>query len=213
MISPLKLLQDRDYTVILAHTSTANESFHPGFADRWEQAQEAILKLAQECEALDPDGITLYVSCRGANEECCFHKYESVTSGNLVSIIQANYPPKQVNLQRVLQSALDDYFDRKVASKAKNNGEIILVILDGEPSDRLAVSKAIVQATHKLERDEELGIGLVQIGHDLIARGFFEALDHHLEANGARFDIVHTRVLEHIEPDSLTDFLLDVLQN
>jgi hypothetical protein len=207
------LLQNRDYTVILARTSPDLPEPPAGCRDYWEPAQEAVLKLAHQCEALDPDGITLYVSCAEGETGSCFHRYDGVTSANLVELIQANYPPRQVNLQTVLQSALDDYFDRKAAGSTKSNGEIMLVVLDGEPSDRLAVAKAIVHATQKIEWDEELGIGFVQIGQDMIARGFFEALDNHLQNTGAKFDIVHTKVLADIQPDSLTSFLLDVVQD
>jgi hypothetical protein len=67
--------------------------------------------------------------------------------------------------------------------------------------------------THQLDTDEELGIGFVQIGEDMIARGYLTALDNHLEEAGAKFDIVDTKLLNAIKPDSLTEFLLGVLED
>ena len=86
---------------------------------------------------------------------------------------------------------------------------MILVLLDGEPADRMAVAKDIKEATHRIDVDEELGIGFVQIGEDLLAQGFLTALDDHLKQVGAKFDIVNTILLDKIELHSLTEFLLN----
>lgn len=205
------ILKNRDYTIIIAKTSIDDGNKPPNFAERWAAAQTSILALAQTCEAHDPDGVTLYVSCDSSEEDCQFKKYEHVTSTKLTQVIQEHYPPHQINLQRVLQTALDDYFVRKERGVTKANGEIMLVLLDGEPRDRMALAKVIKEATHKLEVDEELGIGFVQIGEDLLAKGFLTALDDHLKSVGAKFDIVNTKLLDSIEPDSLTEFLLSTL--
>ena len=205
------LLQNRDYTLIIAKTTLNEANKPPGFAKRWDAAQDAIVALAQACEAYDPDGVTLYVSCAAPEESCEFKKYEHVTSSRLVQTIQENLPPRHVNLREVLQLSLGDYFARKAAGETKVNGEMIIVLLDGEPSDRMAVAKVIKDATHQMDVDEELGIGFVQIGEDLLARGFLTALDEHLQSVGAKFDIVNTKLLDTISPDSLTEFLLSTL--
>ena len=206
------LLNDRDYTVIIAKTTVDSGTKPPGFAERWTAAQAAVLNLVQVCEAFDPDGITVYISCRSPQADCIFKKYEQVKSANLEQVIEAGYPPGNINLLEVLQTELEDYFARKAAGKTKANGEMIVVLLDGEPSDRMAVANAIKAATHKMDVEQELGIGFVQIGEDLIAKGYLAALDDNLQAAGAKFDIVHTALLEAIEPDALTAFLMQVLQ-
>lgn len=205
------LLQNRDYTIILAKTAVDEANKPPKFAERWAAAQTSILAMAKACEAYDPDGVTLYVACLASEAACRFKKYEHVKSTQLTQVIQENMPPHQINLREVLQLALEDYFARKQAGTAKVNGEIIIVLLDGEPSDRMAVAKVIKDATQKMEVNEELGIGFVQIGEDLLAKGFLIALDDHLRSVGAKFDIVNTKLLETIHPDSLTEFLLSTL--
>jgi hypothetical protein len=207
------LLKDRDYTVILARTATDYPSPPPGANQRWEAAQASILNLIQHCEALDPDGVTLYVSCRGETGDCNFRKYEHVVTHNLVSIIEENYPPHEISLRVVLPNALDDFFKRQAAQVTKANGEIILVVLDGEPTGRMEIARAIVNASHQLDRGTDLGIGFVQIGQDPIAQGFLQALDDNLKGAGAKFDIVDTQALTTITPDCLTEFLLDVLND
>lgn len=205
------LLENRDYTVIIAKTAPSVAQTPPGFEARWTNAHAAIVALAERCQILDPDGITVYLSCRSQGG---FVQYRQVTTEKLAQIFDLHYPPEELNLLDGLQTALADYFDRKVAGKAKPNGEIIIVLIDGEPKNRMGIAKAITQATEKMERDQELGIGFAQVGNDLIARGFLDALDDNLRsAAGAKFDIVNTRVLEEIKPNSLTEFLLDIIRN
>ena len=210
MLEPL--LQNRDYTVVVAKTATSTPSSPPGFENRWTAAHDAILSLAAKCEELDPDGITVYVSCKDSVP--AFRRYRQVTSAQLTQVFDTNYPPMALNLLDGLQAALDDYFDRKAAEKTKPNGEIIVVLIDGEPVDRMAVAHAIVAATHRLEQPQELGIGFAQVGEDAITTGFLTALDENLRSTaGAKFDIVKTGALETIEPTALTAFLSDIFDN
>ena len=205
------LLQNRDYTIVVAKTAVSLLKAPPGHQQRWLAAHDAIVSLAQQCEVFDPDGITIYVSCRDEAE--LFKRYKQVLSSQVTAIFDAHYPPETLNLLDVLQSALNDYFTRKTAGQTKLNGEMILVLIDGEPPDRMAIAKLIIQTTEKLDRDHELGIGFLQIGDDFIARGFLNALDENLKSAGAKFDIVHTQTFIEVEPDSLTRFLLDVLND
>ncbi len=77
----------------------------------------------------------------------------------------------------------------------------------------MSIAKLLIRTTEKLDQDHELGIGFLQLGDDFIARGFLNALDENLKLAGAKFDIVHTQVFEQVKPDSLTGFLLDVLND
>jgi hypothetical protein len=100
------LLENRDYTIIIAKTAADQGTKPPGFAERWMVAQTAILTLLQKCESLDPDGVTLYLACHSPQEDCIFKKYERVKSSGLTQIIEDNLPPDKVNLLAVLQTAL-----------------------------------------------------------------------------------------------------------
>ncbi len=205
------LLQNRDYTIVVAKTAASLVKTPPGYEQRWLAAHDAILSLAQTCETFDPDGITVYMSCR--DQADLFKQYKQVLPSQVTAIFDAHYPPDTLNLLTVLQTALDDYFTRKAAAQTKLNGEMILVLIDGEPQDRMAIAKLIIHTTVKLDRDHELGIGFLQLGDDFIARGFLNALDENLKSAGAKFDIVHTQTFAEVSPDSLTRFLLDVLKD
>jgi hypothetical protein len=205
------LLKNRDYTIILAKVAPSVTKTPPGYENRWLAAQQAIMNLAAICESFDPDGINVYISCRDA--ECGFHPYRQVLSKELETIFQTHFPPENLHLLDGLKMALEDYFTRKAAQKTKPNGAIILVLIDGEPLDRMAIARLIVHATTQMEQDSELGIGFLQLGDDLIARGFLNALDENLQTAGAKFDIVHSRVLEEIPAQCLVDFLQDVIHD
>jgi len=181
--------------------------------ERWLAAHDAIINLAQQCEQFDSDGITLYVNNSNHDAAGSFRRYEYVQADRVVSVLRENIPLGVITLKTVLKMALDEYFIRRAAGHCKANGEMILIVTDGEPQDRLAVSKAIVAATQRMDRDDELGIGFVQVGDDAIPRGFFTALDEDLQSLGAKFDIVHTQILATISPESVITFLLNVIHD
>jgi hypothetical protein len=88
-----------------------------------------------------------------------------------------------------------------------------LVITDGEPDDRRAVIETIVQATQKMERDEELAVSFIQIGTDAGATAFLKALDDQLEGVGAKFDICDTITMDDMENLSIVEVLLAAIQD
>jgi hypothetical protein len=202
------LLRNRDYTVILAKSPSENTPGEPLPLDRWQAASWSIVALASKCLEFDPDGITIYIAAD------LIKQYKLVKEEQITLLFQEfkeTAPPESCNLAEGLQTALDDYFARKAVGQAKENGEIIIVVTDEEPPERQEVVKEIVNATNKIERDEELGIGFAQIGQHSLTQGFFLALDDDLHKAGARFDIVDTKVLDTIEINSLIQFLLDIV--
>jgi hypothetical protein len=216
MVNPMTdvILSDRDYTVIVAKTAgNMAGNAPPHFEQRWTDARAAISSLIRRCQEFEPDGITLFIAS-SENPTGPFQQYDQVSAERVDQIFVENYPPAEFNLLDGLNLALERYFTLKAANQAKPNGAIIIVLIDGEPRDRLEVIKAIVQATHRMDRDEELGIGFVQVGDDLIARGFLNALDQDLRSQaGAKFDIVHTQVVDTLPPESLNNFLIDIIRN
>ena len=198
-------IENRDYTLMIDKSSSMATSDDPDGKTRWQIAQESTLALAQKCEEIDPDGITVYVFS-GA-----FKRYDNVTSGKVTKVYEENQPMGQTDLATVLQDALDDYFKRNPAGTAKVNGVTFLIITDGEPTDRKAVINLIMDAAQKVDREDELGISFIQVGTDKEATRFFKALDDDLEGVGAKFDIVDTVTVDDLNGMPLTDVLLNAL--
>ncbi|MFM6319335.1 MAG: vWA domain-containing protein [Dolichospermum sp.] len=199
------MMSDRDYTLIIDKSGSMSTPDQVGGRTRWEIAQESTIALARKCEQFDPDGITVYVFSGK------FKRYDDVTTDKVSQIFKENDPAGTTNLAGVLQDALNNYFQRKAAGQTKPNGETILVITDGEPDDRKAVFEVIIQATRQMEKDEELGISMIQVGTDAQATKFLKALDDQLQGVGAKFDICDTITLDDLENMSLTDVLMNAV--
>jgi hypothetical protein len=133
----------------------------------------------------------------------------------VTQIFQENEPLGRTEMAEVLNHAFDDYFQRRKSGKTKANGEIILVVTDGQPENKKSVMKAIIEATKRLDGDEEIGISFIQIGNDSEATTFLKGLDDDIQGLGAKFDIVDTITMEEIEKErlSLTEVLLRTLED
>lgn len=199
------VLENRDYTLMIDKSSSMATADEPGGKTRWELAQESTIALAQKCEEIDPDGITVYLFSGR------FRRYDNVTSDKVTRIYAENEPMGRTDLASVLKDGLDNYFQRKAARSAQSNGETFLIITDGEPTDHKAVIRVIIEASQKIDRDEELAISLIQVGHDKKATVFLRALDDQLQQAGAKFDIVDTITIEDMEGMSLSDVLLKAI--
>jgi hypothetical protein len=73
--------------------------------------------------------------------------------------------------------------------------------------------KVIIEASRQMDRDEELAISFMQIGSDREATRFLKALDDELQGAGAKFDIVDTVTVEDLEDMTLTEVLLNAIND
>jgi len=207
------MLDKRDYTLIIDQSGSMwtkdkdenkiqNEQ---KLQSRWELIKESTIAFASKCEQLDPGGITVYTFSDDSK------RFPNVTADKVIEIFEDEEPFGNTNLAAVLQDALDNYFQRKAKGETKPNGEIILVVTDGDADDRKAVVKTIVEATNKMDIDEELGISFIQIGNDKQATDFLKILDDELQGSGgAKFDIVDTLTVEEIKQKGLK--MKDILE-
>jgi uncharacterized protein with von Willebrand factor type A (vWA) domain len=200
-------MQDRDYTLIIDKSGSMSTPDQPGGRSRWDAAQESTLALARKCEQFDPDGITVYLfSSR-------FKRYENVTSSKVEQLFQENDPAGTTNLAGVLQDAIAHYFQNKASGQTKAGGETILVVTDGEPNDRKAVMRAIIEASRQMDRDEELAISIIQVGLDATATRFLKALDDELQGAGAKFDICDAITIDDMADMTLAEVLLNAIND
>jgi uncharacterized protein with von Willebrand factor type A (vWA) domain len=201
------MLENRDYTLIIDKSGSMSTKDKPGGLSRWQIMQESALALANKCEELDPDGITVYLFSGK------FKRYDNVTAAKVSTIFQENDPSGRTDLAAVLADATNSYFQRKAAGQMPANGEMILVVTDGEPDDRKAVMDVILAATQKLDRDEELAISFIQVGTDETATKFLKILDDDLGRAGAKFDIVDTITMNDMEDLTLKEVLLSAIND
>jgi uncharacterized protein with von Willebrand factor type A (vWA) domain len=201
------MIQNRDYTLILDMSGSMATQDQPGGASRWAAAEESTLALARKCEQLDPDGITVYVfSTR-------FERYDEVTSAKVGQVFQSHKPGGITNLAPPLNHAIQGYLRRRKAGDYTKTGETLLVITDGQPSDREAVIDTIIRATQSLDRDQELAISFIQVGNDPQATHFLKTLDDDLQKMGAKFDICDTVTMDDMADMSLVEVLINAIED
>lgn len=199
------MLNNRDYTLIIDASSSMSTLDQAEGKSRWAVIQENTLALARKCEQLDSDGLTVYIFSNS------FKRYDHVMASQVQQIFQENEPQGGTNLTTVLQDAFNKYFQRKATGQVKPQGETILVITDGEPDDRIGVADAIVHASKRMERDEELAISFIQVGSDAKVTKSLKAFDDQLHGIGAKFDIVDTVTIDDMKGITLAEVLLNAI--
>lgn len=199
------MLENRDYTLIIDKSGSMATKDQPGSKSRWAAMEESTLAIASKCEELDPDGLTVYVFSGK------FKRYDNVTASKVSDIFRENEPSGRTDLAGVLLDATNDYFQRKAAKQTKPNGETIVVVTDGEPDDRKAVMRVIIETSRRMDKDEELAITFIQVGTDQQATKFLKVLDDELQGAGAKFDIVDTVTIDDMEDMTLTEVLLNAI--
>lgn len=193
-------LSKRDYVLIVDRSGSMSTPDVNG-KSRWNAAKESTYALANKCTQFDADGIDLYIFSGN------FKKFANTTPDKVEQIFTENDPMGSTALHLPLKDALDNYF----ASKAKP--VTIVVVTDGEPDDEKAVAKVLIDASNKMEADEEVAVTFLQVGRDEGAKSFLKKLDDDLQGQGAKFDIVDTITFEDMENSTLTDVLLNAIND
>lgn len=201
-------LQNRDYVLVIDKSGSMEEKDTPTGQSRWKYAQESAHAIASKVAEFDPDGITV-VPFAGS-----FKMYENTTAAKLKDIWAENEPMGGTVLAPVLKRIFEDYRKRKAAGQTKPNGEMLLVITDGQPQDEAAVAKEIVAFGNSLGNgDEEYGISFIQVGKDSGATNFLRKLDDDLTKQGAKHDIVDAKTMDEVEQIGLTETLIAALND
>jgi hypothetical protein len=208
---PANLLEDRDYTIIIARSNGSRDPEHPWY-EEWVEAQASLIDLAKKCQEFDSDGITVYEASTP------MWKFKNSNVARLAEILQRqNTEPDaatqtEINLGEPLKGALSDYFNLKTKG-TKKKGAVIVAVLDEKPQNTAAVAEIIVSAANKIDKDEEIGVSFIQIGDDLPTREFLTDLDRNLQAQGAKFDIVNTKFWHEIKRSSVVQFLIGAIND
>lgn len=199
------LLENRKFTLILARDGNPARLPPPSLVKAWTQAEQILLMIAEKCHHLSPNNLDLYVASDP------YYCYEKVLPHHLKHIFQHPYAPPEINLYEPLNVVLNDYFQYRNQGPEYLHGQIIIVAIDCEPPNRKALIQLLVDASHRLEHETEIGILFARVGDCPMAKAFLQTLDDHLHRAGANFDIVDTQTLMHLSEDTVTHFLLGAL--
>jgi hypothetical protein len=207
-----------DITVAVDCSGSMGTKDMPNGMSRWDFAKEATGSLARKAATIDADGIDVVVF-GGSTVKM----YNGVTGTDdlLNHIFTENEPHGGTPTDQLIHDVLGKYLTDKAAGK--NPKPIILAIVtDGEPTNRKGTTQAIIDATKKMNSDDEIAISFLQVGNDPAAASYLKHLDDELvkkDASGAivitpetaNFDIVDTKVLNDVE--NMTETLLAALND
>ncbi|THU87522.1 hypothetical protein K435DRAFT_681545 [Dendrothele bispora CBS 962.96] len=148
----------------------------------WTQAREALSAVAEEASKRDADGVDLYF-LNDANYG------ENITTGaEVVRLFNEVEPDGDTPTGYRLRSVLDKYIPRIEAQIIPTKRINIVVITDGEPTDKVepVISEAALRLSRLQFDNRMLGIQFVQIGNDLGATEALKKLDTFLKENMVR---------------------------
>ena len=182
---------NREYAILLDKSGSMGQAGKSG-KTLWEEAQEGTLALATKVAKLDDNGIDVGFF----NNAVKIH--EGVGPDKVKEIFNEHDPFGGTATDVALQEVVNRW--EKNAKKPTT----VIVVTDGEPNDKKALEKVIIDTTKKMDADEQLAISFLQIGTDVGAQKFLQSLDDDLEKQGAKFDIVDTKTFEEIEKSGMT---------
>ncbi len=199
-----RLLQERDYTLIIDKSEKMSQKRTQSQSDLWSVVKETTVALASECERFDFDGLTLYLYADD------FERFLGLSTTQLKEILERTLLSGTAKLSTVLNHSISQYFYRRSVGLSKPQGETFIVITS-EVVDREEVQQTIIKASQQMLQDEEIGISFIQVGKDADTTKFLKLLDDDLQEMGAKFDLCDTVILENIEPSLLFEVLLNAL--
>ena len=153
---------------------------------RWESMQETVGQFARELDKIDSDGIGVVVFSGQGVES-----FDGVNAAKLADVFAARQPRSSTPLAEALTAAL------KLAGKSDKK-DFVIVFTDGVPDDKAAAARVIVDASNKLQSDDDLTFLFIQVGHDRAATDYLRELDDNLK--GAKFDIVDAKTVAEAKP-------------
>ncbi|MEM9771427.1 MAG: hypothetical protein AAF889_07490, partial [Cyanobacteria bacterium P01_D01_bin.73] len=156
----------RDY-ILAVDASSSMLMKLPDGRSRWNAVAEATFGLAIGVEALDPDGIEVYTFASKVKE------LNNATAQTVVDLFAKNHPFGSTNLAGLLNVVLLQKWKPEVPTT-------LIVVTDGQPDDKAAAAQVLIEATKKMQFDEQLAVSFVQVGDDPGATKFLQFLDDEL---------------------------------
>jgi len=168
------------YTMIVDKSgSMASKDHHD--VTRWHDAKRAAEQMSERIERFHTTyGMTLYLfSSPGTHP-----KFEGLrTCEDIHKIFHHTHPDGSTDLSGVISQVFVDHF-------AHTQQEHALILTDGVPDNKDAVINALIGGINRLKDENEMGVTIMQVGHDHAAAEFLHELQDCLTEKGARFNVV-----------------------
>ena len=168
------------YTLILDRSGSMHTHDTGHSKSRWHTAKAAVEHMAEQVERLvsTKKGMTLWMFSSPPHSRYTDLK----TCEDVESVFCKEKPHGLTDLSGVLRQAFEDHL-------TFNQPEHILVVTDGEPSNRDDVITVLVEFINKLSSPDQLGITFMQVGEDSTAADYLHNIQDHIVDLGAKYAV------------------------
>ena len=180
-------LKNVDITVLVDKSGSMN-SQDCGGQTRWAYSWEVIADIVRTIAAQDEDGIGIGVFSNKGQ-----FQFSENRGPNDIEALRNLTPGGFTYLGEALSKLLPTLIQR-----SSDKPQLVLIITDGEPSDKPEVASAIIDATRRMTNDGQLAILFAQVGPDKNAEAYLTSLDDNLTKQGAKYDIVDYKEIEDV---------------
>lgn len=172
---------------------------------RWQWCRNQAAHLANQIRKVLPSGLKISMF---SNK---FNSYSNVDGGKVETLFNEVEPSGGTQVSKVLQHHFNEYFARRDASGGNTKPLLLAMITDGAPEDAYSAKEAIINATKRMKKSNEILLAILQVGNDRRAPKFLASLDHDLVEQHAKYDIVEVKSFEEIKRLGLAKTLANLV--
>jgi len=186
-MSQLELNKGDNFIFAIDVSASMQTTDCPNGASRIEYLKEQVKTFAIEASKWDTDGIDVLTFGQKVTK---FNNVTAEKATDIIGALKAN--EGMTDTAAVIKAAYGMH------KEGKYEQTVCFIATDGEPADRNAVKKAIIDITNDIKNEHEFALSFLSVGNispDLQA--FLTALDDDLK--GAKFDIVDVKKLEEVD--------------
>lgn len=169
-------------------SGSMNTTDCPGNTSRFEYIQKLMRLFIAKAAKYDPDGVSFYPFNNRVYE------YPDVKNVEEINEMIRNLSASGgTSTELPIRAAYKEHKDKK------NERTFLLMFTDGEPNNKSAVEKAIIDITKDVKDEREFRIAILTVGQRSSGlTRWLEALDDDLTSKGAKYDIVAIHKLEEV---------------
>lgn len=186
-MSKFELNKGDNFIFAIDVSGSMSHSDCPGNASRIDFCKEKAIAFAKEASKWDEDGIDVLTFGHQINT------FKNVTAEKAEEIIgKVKATEMSTDTAGVIKAGFN------LHSEGGYEQSVLFVVTDGEPNDREAVKKTIVDISNGLPDDKTFNISFLTVGQPAPElTKFLNGLDDDLK--GAKFDIVDVKKLEEVD--------------
>lgn len=172
---------------------------------RWDWCKHQAANLADQIKKVLPSGlkITLF-----SNK---YDSYSDVDGNKVETLFNEVEPSGGTHVSNVLTHHFDEYFAHRAQQGPNAKPLLLAMITDGAPEDFYKTKEAIIAATKKMNKPDEILVAILQVGNDRRAPRILADLDQGLVGKSAKYDIVEVKSFAEIKRQGLAKTLANLV--